>query len=251
MSFESLAETPQGVLRDMASYMAHNFQREDRVSASLGINKPLLDADPADGNALVDTVYGWFSDHAVRQGGIALDTPTTPAGQTWRDRRRNALAAEEGTREWAYDDRTGRRVGTAGAVQGNVTVGIGFNMDRGDGPQVFQRLYGNDVSFDDVRNGRARLTRAQIDRLFDFNLDEAENIVNTRFRGVDLPEHKRLALISMAFNGPALLNRTLVDLVRSGRDEDAARHIENASNRQPVLRGRRAREARMFRGALI
>lgn len=250
MNFSSLAETPEGVLEDMGRHMARSFQAEDLIPQSVGVNGPMFSRAIRTGADLFEEVGSWFTTQRQRQGGRALDTPTTPGGHTYRDRRYEFLMAEEGVRERAYDDATGRTVDGSTPKRGNITVGIGFNMDRPDARTVWGRVFGDQgPSFDAVYNGTARLDRAQVRALFDYNADEAERVVNGRFRDVPLREHQRIALVSMAFNGPALIGPNLTAAIREGRSEEAAEIIRTASaSRQPVLNRRREREASLFRG---
>lgn len=251
--FQSLAETPEGVLADLGRHMASAYQRDDLIPANVGVNSPMFTTNPRNATELVDTVSGWFGQQRIRQGGHALDTPRTAPGGLYADRRYEFVAAEEGIRETAYDDATGRSMAPGAQKRGNVTVGIGFNMERPDARDVWSKVFPDGgPEFDAVYEGRARLNRAQVRALFDHTIGEAESIVNNRFRGVDLRENQRLALVSMAFNGPALIGPNITAAVREGRHADAAALIERASDsRQPVLAPRRRREARIYSGTEV
>jgi GH24 family phage-related lysozyme (muramidase) len=251
--FQSLAETPEGVLADLGRHMAQTYQKDDLIPANVGVNSPLFPTNPRNGSDLVEAMGGWFSQQRIRQGGHALDTPRTPSGGLYADRRFEFVAVEEGIRETAYDDATGRSMVPGAQKRGNVTVGIGFNMERPDARNVWQQVFPDGgPDFEAVYEGRARLNRAQVRALFDHTINEAESIVNNRFRGVDLREGQRLALVSMAFNGPALIGPRITAAVREGRHDDAVRMIASASDaRQPVLAPRRRREARIYSGTEV
>ena len=95
---------------------------------------------------------------------------------------RNMLIALEGYYTSAYDDRQAgdpyknsnlvkNILAAGGKIEGNVTVGVGFNMDAGGakgGREQWDKAL-RDVSFDDVYNGKRDLTRDEVDRLSDYS----------------------------------------------------------------------------------
>ena len=182
-----------------------------------------------------------------------MDTLTTAPEDTYKQRRFDFISELEGTRTRAYDDSTGRPVNPAERPNGNVTVGVGFNMDaEGNRDQFKQTLGLTDKDFDEVYNGRRRLSADQVRRLFDATSVEAESIVADRFKDVDLTDHQRLALVSLAFNNPELVGPKLVDAVKAGKGDLAIKEILFNSNRKNMraLAARRYREASMFAGAV-
>jgi GH24 family phage-related lysozyme (muramidase) len=169
----------------------------------------------------------------------------------YREERRKLLLTAEGKRYRAYDDKTGRTIRDGAEVRGNPTIGVGFNMNRPDARKVFKEVLGIE-NFDDYYAGKEQLTEDQVGRLLDYNLEEFERIVDNKVKGAPLTRNQRLALVSMAFNGPKLLTDTLIEAIRDGRYDDAAAEIYRlAKDGNPALKGRRVAEARLFEGVLV
>jgi GH24 family phage-related lysozyme (muramidase) len=186
-----------------------------------------------------------------QRGGFAFDMYNTPVGEGYAQKRYDFLVGAEASREYAYDDATGKTVTDGVPKKGKITVGIGFNMDRKDGRQVFKNALDlTDADFDAVYTGKQKLTPVQIRRLFDYNADEAENVVKSRLGDAPLTEHQRLALVSMAFNGPSLIGPKITAATKAGNTAAALEEILNNSNAKNIggLWGRRYKEAVMFAG---
>jgi len=185
------------------------------------------------------------------RGGFAFDMYNTPVDQGYAQQRYDFIAGSEAVRQFAYDDSTGKTVTDGVVKKGNITVGIGFNMDRKDARSVFKNaLELDDKTFDEVYAGRQSLTPVQIRRLFDYNADEAESVVKARIGDTTVPVHQRLALVSMAFNGPSLIGPKITAAVKGGDTTAALNEILNNSNSKNIsgLWNRRYKEAVMFAG---
>lgn len=220
------------------------------AAPSSGVTKPLPEVrSPAD---IVEGLRAMRSQLQTQRGGLPVENNLTPVEAGYAQKRFEFISGEEATRRFAYDDATGRQVRPGTPKRGNITVGIGFNMDRPDARNVMRTALGvGDKEFDEIYSGRKSLTDLQIRKLFDFNANEAEAIVAERFKGVNLRDHQRLALVSMAFNSPRLLGPKLVDAIRNNRSPEAIHEILHNSNRRGIrgLAARRWREAFMFNGA--
>jgi GH24 family phage-related lysozyme (muramidase) len=250
MTFSSMSLTEEGVLSDLYAHAVRGLQANDLIPPDAGTNSPLYTQPIRTTSDFLTGIAGQFDAQRARQGGRALDTPMTPPDQTYAARRRSFLQAEEGVRTWAYDDRTGRPVPPGAAPQGKVTVGVGFNMDKGPAArQEWAAAFGPDgPSFDDVRAGRKALTTEQVYKLFDYTLNAVfEPILENKFRGVKLTTPQRLALLSAAYNGPRLLD-PLVEPARRGDWKTVAALLERG-NGDTMLSARRRREAAMILGA--
>jgi GH24 family phage-related lysozyme (muramidase) len=246
MTVEYYNQIGRSVLNDFVRAGAQSLVSKGLAPASSGITKAIPEV--TDTRGAFDYFRSIQGEQMTAQGGAGLDAFDTPSGKRYADRRYSFLAEAEAARDRAYDDKTGKTV--AGQPKlGNITVGIGFNMDREGARDSFAK-YLPGVSFDEVYKGKRALTQIEMRRLFDFTSQEAENIVNTRLKGVALTEHQRLALVSMAFNSPKLIGPKLTAAMKSGDKAAAVREILFNSNisGNKGLANRRYKEATMFMG---
>lgn len=250
-SFDSGAKTLADFNRDMAGFLTQ--YRRDRGTAppSAGITSPLNRDSINSFEDVLGLTQGFRQTMRDRQGGHGLDGRDTMINDSYTTRRYEFLAESEGVRYRAYDDATGQPLDAdnPGAKEGLSTIGIGFNMDRPEARAIYRRATGRN-NFDAVRSGRAKITEEDAKRLFEITIQDAEDFVRNRFQGVQLTEHQRLALVSLAFNNPALIGPNLTSMVREGRWNEARDEILYRSNRAQNrgIATRRFREAMMFVG---
>ncbi|WP_160150595.1 glycoside hydrolase family protein [Nonomuraea solani] len=109
------------------------------------------------------------------------------------------------------------------------TVGIGFNLDRGD---AREKLAAVGANYDDVLAGRATLTQMQITMLFEGDLATAlaaARRIVPQFESLSMA--RQAALVDMVFNlgptGLANFHQLLAALARGGY-EDAAQSMINS-----------------------
>lgn len=233
--------------RNLTSKMVSRMKDMGLVPPSAGVTSDVnLDAPEVE-------IPRLMMEQKLRKGGGAADPAGAPVDSTYGQRRYEFIKAEEGVRRYAYDDVTGRPV-EAAKVQGNRTIGIGFNMERPDAKAIMKDVLDiDDKTFNDIYNGRKGLNDNQVRALFDFTVQEAEQIVNTKFGDLGLRDHQRIALVSLAFNNPSLIGPNLTRFVRGGDWESAALEIRDRSNAGKVagIASRRQREAKMFMGATL
>ena len=121
------------------------------------------------------------------------------------------IRALEGVRACAYDDATGQKIESGKPVQGNVTVGVGFNMETSDACTTWTALFGSSLSFDKVKAGQLCLTDAQINQLLHHSLGERESDLRDKIYDKGhwerLFPNERLAIESAYFNAPTLVNK--------------------------------------------
>jgi GH24 family phage-related lysozyme (muramidase) len=92
----------------------------------------------------------------------------------------------------------GRRVDAYLDSRGIQTIGVGFNLQR---PDARPKITALGLSYDAVCRGEVRLTDAQIDRLLDSDLADAETGARRCVRGFDvLPAQAKMVVIDMVFN---------------------------------------------------
>lgn len=225
-------------------------RRAGQTTPGAGVTKPLDVTSINSLDTLIASAQRWHDDNLRAKGGAAYDTMTDHPDDTYAGRRYDHMAKIEGVRRFAYDDATGRRVTDPAAKKGYITVGIGFNMDRPDARKVFKTATGmGDDGFNAVYSGKQALDDSQVRRLFDHTIQESENIVSKKF-GNGLPEHRRMALVSMAFNGPALLGPNITKMITGGDYHGATNAILYHSNarKNKGLAARRYQEAALFVG---
>lgn len=106
---------------------------------------------------------------------------------------RDQIADHEGRESIAYAD-----------TLGNMTVGVGFNLERPDARTLLSQI---GADYDLVKAKKQALTDEQIDRLFDVNLREAFQVAQNYIPdlGTHPPEAQRV-IVDMAYNvGPTTL----------------------------------------------
>jgi len=108
----------------------------------------------------------------------------------------------EGSYTQIYDDQTRLVLTNPSQAIGNVTVGVGFNMDRGQQARTeWNAAFGGSVSFDDVYNNRVQLNNSQIRQLYDYSVSSRESEVARIYRNIDLTPSQRLVIEDLYFNG--------------------------------------------------
>lgn len=246
--FSSNSTEQSGVLQDFAEYAVRNMQSSDRVPQAAGTNRPLFDQPINSAEDVVSLLERQFSSQRERQGGMATDTPYTPASDTYEARRNAMLRSNEGVRNFAYDDVTGQTVKPdGGPLRGLATVGVGFNMDQPAARSMWATAFPQGgPNFDDVRSGKLGLTSPQIDQLTNQTAQGFEKIIDQKFAGIDMTEHQRLALLDVAYGGPAALNK-IVPFMRAG-DLSGAQQAVATAHTNPVVQGRYRRTANLFAG---
>ena len=103
---------------------------------------------------------------------------------------KNMIARHEGKRNKVYNDSLGIP-----------TIGIGFNLNRNDAREKIESL---GLSYDDIIDGKVILNDQQIDTLFEYTLEEAQQTASNFVNNFNnLPSSVQSVLIDMAFNlGP-------------------------------------------------
>ena len=163
------------------------------------------------------------------------------------------LEAVEGVRDRAYKD-----------TEGNITIGVGFNMSGDGARKYWNDAFGHEISFDDAYSGKIKLTKEQIDKLLDVTVD-AKTKETQKLFGEEiwyrLRPNEQITLVSLRFNGKVLLNyntnlyRQIVLYAQTGDPKylaEARKEIEFRSNLNDVkgVQNRRNAEALMIDSTL-
>ena len=195
----------EGAQKKAADDVIDALRNDGRLPASSGVAKPVPDDASKSIKNLDELLQQWRNDLKEKQGGTAIDGVSTAPNASYARRRFAFLEDSEGSRSFAYDDATGRTVRAGRATEGNVTVGIGFNMEAPGARERWEQAGLEPAAFDEVRAGKKSLSSRDQRNLFDVSIGDAEEFVKKRAAGVPLQEHERLALLSMAFHSPALI----------------------------------------------
>lgn len=250
--FRTTALTEADFYRDLTDFVLRHRQSQGKVAPSTGVTKPLNRDEIKSLRDAMALTEEWFQAYKKKRGGAAFDGYSTHPTASYRQQRYDFLVNAEGFRLRAYDDATGQPY-SGGRKKGNITVGIGFNMDAPGAKDLFMTATGLDEEdFKEVYKGKRQLTHEQVRKLFDFSVQQAEQYVHRIFKDDNLTTHQRIALVSLAFNSPSLIGPKLRKAVKSG-DHKAALHeiLYNSgaiTNRN--LASRRWREAHMFVGGM-
>jgi len=170
------------------------------------------------------------------------------------------VALNEGVYNQIYDDLTGKVLTNPSQAKGNVTIGVGFNMDRGqEARKEWNAVFGNSISFDDAYNNRVQLTDYQVRKLCDFAFSTRELEVSRIYKNVNLTPSQRLAIEDMHFNGPKLVKEgtnfkeAITDFVNTGDkkylNKALKQVLENSNSKNDTgMSNRRLKEAAILSG---
>ncbi|GAA2836774.1 hypothetical protein [Nonomuraea rubra] len=157
------------------------------------------------------------------------------------------LIKREGVRTKAYN--AGEKT-KKGKNRNIVTIGIGFNMSRGDARTIVNRVLSettppseqDDIksgkAFDDLKAGVTELTEEQVNALFEVSYEEARELVTRR--GIEsfdkLPRSVQAALIDVAFMRPGNIN-DIADEVNLGTQAALAKKQSlTSANYEPAAK---------------
>ena len=161
-------------------------------------------------------------------------------GRRYMEERFKRITAHEGWSSKVYGDSLSIK-----------TIGYGFNMDEPSNRDLVKRaLKSADDHFDALRHGDKELTPREGRILFEASVGQAEKLINQKFSDVDLKGYQRMALVSLAYNHPALIGPNLTKQIKAGDFEAAKDEILNGSNKYKIkgIQNRRIDEANLFSG---
>jgi hypothetical protein len=176
------------------------------------------------------------------------------------------IAAFEGEERRAYDDAVGskhpykyaNKIFAAGRKPiGSITVGAGFNMDRPDARAEWDKILGDEVSFDDVYSGSTLINNQQLKRLLKYSVDprEAELVKSYKEVWSKVRPNEKIAVLSAYYNGPRLVKtntRFFANLKKYIETSDpkylkkASIELGERSCKDPQLISRRQLEAKLL-----
>jgi len=133
---------------------------------------------------------------------------------------RRYITFNEGKRNVVYNDSLGIP-----------TIGVGFNLKRGDAPAKIASL---GLSYNDVLNGKQSLTDGQIETLLDKDIEVAvNNTAKKLFPNFDaIDSDRQVILIDLSFNmGYSRLSafKNTIAAINAGKWETAANELKNSN----------------------
>lgn len=112
--------------------------------------------------------------------------------------------------------------------KGIPTVGVGFNLHRKDADDCLKYCGVDEHKLKDIKNGTLALTETQMMSLLEITVAEAEQTVRNKIGSQifeTLHEKQQWALVSLAFNSPALIGQHLKEYSSAGTTSE---HQEKA-----------------------
>lgn len=168
-----------------------------------------------------------------KSGAAPVKTPAgAPGAGGGDDTLRHYIEVNEGRRNHVYID-----------TKGHPTVGIGFNLDRGNARAAMQSV---GADYDAVRAGSVNLTDEQINQLFTHDvataIADARSVIGSgTFDG--LSEGRRIVVIDMVFNlgkaGLGNFHKAILAMQQGNYEEAAQQMIDSAWYKQVGDRARR------------
>ena len=167
------------------------------------------------------------------KGPAAFDTDN----DTYRQNRFDFISGEENFSNNTY------------TLYGVKHIGYGMNLEANAG-LVKETLNLTDKQFAEMLGGTRGVNEQEGRMLFDAAVMDAERVVQSKLEGVELNASQRVALVSMAYNAPALIGPNITAALKSGDFASVSDEILNKSNgnKLKALDHRRKREHDMFFG---
>ena len=139
------------------------------------------------------------------------------------------ISQEEGVRNTVYRD-----------TKGLLTVGIGHLIKRGD-KELFEDLFGDNFDYTNLINGRAGLTDAEVNALFEHDLSNKLATVHRQITNFNsFPYYVQIAIVDGYFRGDLPGSPKALGHINAGRwDEVADEYLDNNEYRASKAMGER------------
>lgn len=228
------------LLPSFQSRLTETLKARGLIPMSTGVTRPVRVAENY-GDAIMSATEE-VERARVMFGSRSTERYSTSVGNTYRDKRFAMIASLESVKLRVYQD-----------TKHNVSVGLGFNMDKSGARDVWARAFGDSVSFDAVKSGTKELSYAQAKTLFDNDIAYYEGVVSRAAGDRALTENQRLALVSIAYTSPARV-AGWSSVIQSGDDKRLQELILTQSfaaghPQSEGLQARRYIEASVFSGS--
>lgn len=134
-------------------------------------------------------------------------------------------------------------------VDGVPHIGYGFNLEApGNKELAMETLKISESEWNNLKGKSSQISEREGRLLFEASVRNAEKVVQQKLDGVPLNANQRVALVSMAYNAPALIGPNITKALQSGNAAGVSFEILNRSNANKLkgLDNRRKREHDMF-----
>lgn len=117
-------------------------------------------------------------------------------------------------------------------TRGIKTIGVGFNLEQPNAREIFLRNL-PDVSFEDITSGKASLTKAQANTLFQETLNDKVQTTKRLFPNYDsYPSDVKTALVNGVFRGEFTSSQRTVRYINNDEwDKVADEYLDRADYR--------------------
>jgi GH24 family phage-related lysozyme (muramidase) len=128
-------------------------------------------------------------------------------------------------------------------------IGFGTNL-KAHGGMVKRVLGWDDKKYNDMMSGRVKITENDGRKIFESQISMFEKVVDDKLGGVPLSKQQRVALVSMAYNSPALIGPGITAAIKNKDWGAVSWEILQNSNANKIagLQTRRRLEHDMFFG---
>lgn len=229
--------TPADALASMQNDMIGRLREEGLTQPGLGVsgNPPA----PENGQDILDLIeeQSW---RGVSWNGRSVITRERRGEASYRTARREIFVGSDGIQNRVNGN------------SGSRTVGIGFDMEAEGARETWEEVFDGAVDFDAVMSGQEEITDQEARDLFDYEMVYYERMVSAATGGEALPEHRHLALLSLAKRNPDFLQVQLASDIQAGNHGAVMEAIlyeglgDNPSSSQVA---RRYREAAQYAGS--
>lgn len=121
------------------------------------------------------------------------------------------ISQNEGISSSAYDDATGKPINQENknyVIKGNITIGIGFNMQNQQAKNIWNKAFGEKIDFQSAKKGAVKLNKEEINTLFNYVIKRNQQEIRNYYKKIfdKLPLNELLAIEDLYFNLPKLVN---------------------------------------------
>jgi len=121
------------------------------------------------------------------------------------------ISSHEGIRCEAYDDANSKPIREILAnnkgIQGNESIGIGFNMKPKEAKIEWEKIFGNKYNFEDLKTGIGKITEEDQKILYEHSVKTRTKEVENLYKNVwdKLRANEKMTIMSLYFNGSSSL----------------------------------------------
>lgn len=204
--------------------------------------------------------------HRIRDLVHNLDLSDRNHAEKFSNYIKDIIVAHEGKVNEAYDDARGSKYGLIRKLfesekkpKGQITIGVGFNMEADGAINEWDKVFGGKISFHDALNGQIKLSDKQVQELFNYSYESRYEKLTKTYGAYwnYLRPNEKMAIICANFNSPKLVKegtefkRNIINYIQTG-DSTYLNYsyveLRDKSNRKkdPNIQNRRNFEAELL-----